>query len=50
VRYRMLATPWFDYLFLSPEELERLVTGTGWRVANIHAGDVQYLAVLSRLP
>jgi SAM-dependent methyltransferase len=50
VRYRIQATPWFDYLFLSPEELERLVTGTGWRATDIHAGDVQYLAVLSRLP
>ena len=31
-RYKRLVTPWFDYLMVSPEEMETLVDGTGWRV------------------
>jgi SAM-dependent methyltransferase len=33
-RYKRLVTPWFDYLMVSPQEMEALVDGTGWRVAN----------------
>jgi SAM-dependent methyltransferase len=33
VRYRTLATPWFDYLFVSIDELEELLRGTVWRLA-----------------
>jgi SAM-dependent methyltransferase len=33
IRYRDVATPWFDYLFLSRPELEKLADGTGWRLA-----------------
>jgi hypothetical protein len=33
VRYRQFATPWYDILFASREEVARLVEGTGW-VAN----------------
>jgi len=33
-RYKRLVTPWFDYLMVSPEEMETLVDGTGWRVTN----------------
>jgi SAM-dependent methyltransferase len=42
-RYKRYATPWFDYLMVSPQEMETLVDGTGWRVAN------RYPAVASRL-
>ena len=31
IRHRDLATPWMDWLQLSPAELEELVEGTGWR-------------------
>jgi len=31
VRYKTYATPWFDYLFVSKTEMERLLAGTGWR-------------------
>ena len=31
-RYKRFVTPWFDYLMVSPEEMETLVDGTGWRV------------------
>jgi hypothetical protein len=33
-RYKRFATPWFDYLMVSPQELETIVNGTGWRVTN----------------
>ena len=33
VRYKIHTTPWFDYLFVSPKEMERIVSGTGWRIA-----------------
>lgn len=46
VRYRDHASSWFDYLIVSPEELEALVDGTGWRVARLIAGEPLYVAVL----
>jgi SAM-dependent methyltransferase len=33
IRYRDVATPWFDYLFVSRDELEELLEGTGWHLA-----------------
>ena len=38
VRFQRLATPWFDYLFLSVPELERIVHGTGWRLDQVIDG------------
>lgn len=35
VRFRELATDWFDYLLCSPEEFEQLVAGTQWTVEEI---------------
>jgi SAM-dependent methyltransferase len=32
-RYKRFATPWFDYLMVSPKEMEELLDGTGWRMA-----------------
>jgi SAM-dependent methyltransferase len=46
VRYRDAASSWFDYLIVSPEELEALVDGTGWRVERIVEGEPLYVAVL----
>lgn len=49
VRYRRLATPWFDYLFVSRAELADLVAGTGWRVKRvIDADGPTYVAVLEK--
>lgn len=33
VRYRKFVTPWFDYLFVSPTQMQTIVAGTGWRIA-----------------
>jgi SAM-dependent methyltransferase len=46
VRYRDYATPWFDYLIASPEEMEALVDGTDWRVGRVVPGEPLYVAVL----
>jgi SAM-dependent methyltransferase len=47
VRYKDLIGPWFDYLFVSPDELAELVDGTGWRVNRIvRAESSYYVAVL----
>lgn len=49
VRYRDLATPWFDYLFVSRAEMRALLAGTGWRVARfIASGGPQYAAIIER--
>lgn len=47
IRYEDTATPWFDYLFASPDELLRLVAGTGWRIDSFDDSEApSYLAVL----
>jgi SAM-dependent methyltransferase len=48
VRYRNLIDPWFDYLLVSPSEMEELIEGTGWRVERFVEGDGHpYVAVLT---
>ena len=37
VRYKGYKSPWFDYLFLSREELEEILEGSGWRLKAIIA-------------
>jgi SAM-dependent methyltransferase len=47
VRYRDLVGPWFDYLLVSPSEMEELVDGTRWRVDRfIRDAGPYYVAVL----
>ncbi len=46
VRHRSYATPWFDYLIVSPAELENLLTDTGWHVARTLAGEAGVYAVV----
>ncbi|MEJ3747547.1 class I SAM-dependent methyltransferase [Actinomycetes bacterium KLBMP 9797] len=51
LRYRELATDWFDYLVCSPDELAELVSGTDWRLADIDNTDAPYyLATLTKTP
>jgi SAM-dependent methyltransferase len=35
VRYQDRATPWFDYLLVSPREMREIVDRTGWRVRHL---------------
>ena len=50
IRYRDLATPWFDYLFVSRPELEELLEGTDWRLTRTIEDDPhpQYVAVIEK--
>ncbi len=48
VRFRQYTDPWFDYLFVSPEEMRQLVNGTGWRVRRIIGHGAQYAAVIEK--
>jgi hypothetical protein len=49
VRYRKYATPWFDYLMVSREEMEEILNGTGWRVSKfIDTGDSHFAAVIEK--
>jgi len=50
IRYGERATPWFDLLLVSSAELERLVAGTGWRLAQVVEGEPpDYYAVLEKI-
>jgi hypothetical protein len=46
VRHRRLRTPWFDYLIVSPAEMEDLLGGSGWRLARVIPGETAYYAVV----
>jgi SAM-dependent methyltransferase len=50
LRYRRLTSPWIDWLFVSPRELEQLLEGTGWRVRRILQGERFYAAVIEKEP
>jgi SAM-dependent methyltransferase len=47
VRYQGLASGWFDWLLMSPDELAQVTAPHGWRVAETMPG-VRYAAVLTR--
>jgi hypothetical protein len=47
LRYRDVATDWFDYLVCSVDELAQLVAGTPWRLVDVDTADAPfYLATL----
>jgi hypothetical protein len=46
IRYRQYASPWFDYLLASPQEIDALTTGTDWRLVRTIPGEPLYVAVL----
>ncbi len=49
IRFRAVASPWFDYLFVSRPELEELLEGTGWRLARVVEDDTPlYVAVIEK--
>lgn len=49
IRYKKYATPWFDYLMVSKEEMENILDGTGWKVTRyIDAGDSHYAAIIDK--
>jgi SAM-dependent methyltransferase len=50
IRYRSFATPWFDYLLASKEEMKQILTGTGWRVKRFFSSKKgpAYIAIIER--
>lgn len=49
VRYRKYATPWFDHLFVSQDEMAALLTGTGWVVRQFVDSDAaSYIAIIEK--
>ena len=49
VRFKNLKTPWFDYLFVSREEMQQILNDTGWRVTEfLDSGGASYIGVLSK--
>jgi SAM-dependent methyltransferase len=46
LRYRMVASAWFDYLVCSIDELESMVRDTSWRIASIDNADRPYYLVV----
>jgi SAM-dependent methyltransferase len=49
VRFRKSIGPWFDYLFVSREEMGKLLSGTGWRVARtLDSDEPTYIAILEK--
>jgi SAM-dependent methyltransferase len=49
LRFQELKTPWFDYLFVTPGEMRRIVKGTGWKVTRIiESRALDYVAVLEK--
>ena len=50
VRYRKAVSEWFDYLFVSPEEMSMIVDDSDWEIIDFLASEneANYLAVLQR--
>lgn len=39
IRYKKYATPYFDYLMVSREEMEKILEGTGWKLKAQYKGE-----------
>jgi SAM-dependent methyltransferase len=49
VRYGRTIGEWFDYLFVSPEEMQEIITGSPWQIQEfIGAGELIYFAVITK--
>jgi len=49
IRFEKYATKWLEYLLVSREEMEELLTGTGWKIREfIDSHDPHYVCVLEK--
>lgn len=46
VRYKQYATPWFDYLMVSKDEMESILDGSGWKSARYIESESSHYAVI----
>ena len=50
VRHRKSIGPWFDYLFVSIEEMKEIIKNSGWAVEEVLTDEgPQYIAIIRRL-
>ena len=50
IRYKKYATPWFDYLMVSKEEMENILDGTDWRANKyVESSGSQYIAIIDKV-
>ncbi len=50
IRYQTYATPWFDYLLASKDEVRAILDGTGWRVERFIDGNgPHYIAIIEKI-
>jgi SAM-dependent methyltransferase len=51
VRFGSLIGSWFDYLFVSPKEMESLLDGTEWKIEKLVGNtDDRYFAIIGKKP
>ncbi|MHB8103921.1 MAG: hypothetical protein ACYDG5_00065 [Dehalococcoidales bacterium] len=51
VRYQKNATPYFDYLMVSKDEMKNILEGTGWRANKfIDSESSMYMAIIDKKP
>jgi SAM-dependent methyltransferase len=50
VRYRNYKTPWFDYLFVSQEEMNSILEGSGWKTSKFIQSKLSpgYIALIEK--
>ena len=49
IRYRKYVTPWFEYMFVSREEMEGMLDGTGWNAGQfVDSKGPFYIAVIEK--
>ena len=50
VRYGKAVGEWFDYLFVSPEEMREILEETDWQIKEfIESGESNYNAVIEKI-
>ncbi|MFO7791511.1 MAG: methyltransferase domain-containing protein [Candidatus Saliniplasma sp.] len=48
-RYKKYATPWFDYLIVSKEEMEKVLDNTNWKIERLITRDSKYyIAIIKK--
>jgi SAM-dependent methyltransferase len=48
VRYGAEATPWMEWLLVSPAEMEEIVAGTGWTLRRVLDDEANFVGVIER--
>ena len=49
IRFKKIKSPYFDYLLVSPKELEKILNGTGWEINRlIHSDSATYMAIIGK--